>query len=184
MTDRESYKLIGGPYPMPRCRVGGTLTCEFRGRDVKVKSITNAPISWPSVYPNRVSPILCGSLLSAVRLESRNAVAHHWGVSPGIVNKWRRAIGVGKWTPGTRRLIVYYIKKGQRKSRSSESRAKMSAAKRGRPPLPQFRAGALRAACRPKSEAWKRKLSARLRKEWAPGGIRRVQVAKRKRRVR
>lgn len=164
MRDRESFKLIGGPYAMPRCSVGGVLTCEARGRDVTVGGIHDARISWPYMKGRSRTPlILCGDLIRAVQMESAIAVAHNWGISRSTVCIWRRELGVPKWNPGTTRL----------------SKVHMSAAKRGRPALPQFRAAALRAARRPKSEAWKRQLSARLRKEWAPGGVRRLQVEKR-----
>ena len=148
---------------------------------MKVGRMTDAPIPWPRAYiKGPASLILCGDLIHAVRTESANAIAHHWGVGMTTVGSWRRALGVEKWTPGTKRLIGYYIKQGQKLALSAESRAKHSATTRGRPPLPHFRAAALKAAQRPKSEVWKRKLSARMKKEWAPGGIRRAQVTKRK----
>ena len=179
--NRESRRLIYGPYAAPRCHVGDILACEARGRDVKVRRLTDARIPWPDRYKTGVpSLILCGDLIAAVRTESATAVAHHWGVSTQTVWIWRTALTVEKWTPGTMRLVRYYIKQGQKASRSAESRAKHSATTRGRPALPQFRAASLKAAQRPKSEAWKRQMSARMKKEWAPGGTRRVQIAKRK----
>jgi hypothetical protein len=143
--------------------------------------MTDAPIPWPRAYrKGRVSLILCGDLIRAVRTESETAIAHHWGVGITTVLTWRRALGVKKWTPGTKRLISYYIQQGQKASQSDESRRKMSAAKRGRPLTPQCRAAGVKASQRPKSEAWKRKMSAVMKKQWAAGSIRQAQIAKRK----
>lgn len=181
MRERISFELIGGPYAMPRCRVGGILTCEVRGRDVRVGGVHDAPISWPTIYRGGPpSLIVCGDLIRALKTESAIAVAHHWGVALSTVCHWRQALGVPRWTPGTTRLIMYYFKKGQKKSLSATARAKHSATRRGRPLSPEFRAAALRAAKRPKSAAWKRKMSAILRKHWAAGGIRTLRVEQRR----
>lgn len=104
--------LIAGPYTTPRCRIGGTLACRIRG-DVPVDGITDAPIAWPFTryrgagVPQSPCPILilCGDLERAVRTEARNAVAHHFGVDKGVVTRWRRALEVGRITPGTQRSL-------------------------------------------------------------------------------
>jgi hypothetical protein len=175
----ESVRLLFGPYHAPKCRVGSQLDCEARGRSVVVGGISDGLIQWP--YAKKRGPrslILCGDLIEAVALESETAVAHHWGVATITVRHWRRALGVPAETVGSVRLKRHYRAIGREVSRSAESRAKMSAAHAHRPPCPQFREAALEAAKRPKSEAWKKALSERLKREWATG-VRRYRVGKR-----
>ncbi len=166
----ESHRLLFGPYKAPRCRVGAALDCEARGCTVIVAGLHDAPISWPYAKKrgNR-SLILCGDLIKAVALEAASAVAYHWGVSATTVWTWRRALGVPAHTLGSLRLMRHYRAIGRERSRSPQSRAKMGARRAGKPPHPRFKAAALAAARRPKSEAWKRALSERLRREWASG---------------
>ncbi len=107
MIDSERLKLLYGPYLPPKCRIGDKLPCEHRGREVKVRRITDAPIQWPATRGGPLaSPILCGDLIRAVRVESEIAVAHHWGVNENTVSLWRRALGVPAVTNGTRRLLI------------------------------------------------------------------------------
>lgn len=54
-------------------------------------------------------------------------------------------------------------------SRTPEARARMSATRKTRRPPAAFLAAAREAARRPKSESFRAKLSARLRREWASG---------------
>jgi hypothetical protein len=97
--------LIGGPYPPPRLRPGDRAICLKRGQ-VVVAGITDAAIQWP--YSEGVGgkrmPVLCGSLVDAVRTESVEAVAHHWGVSRWTVTRWRRLLNVQMFNEGTRKL--------------------------------------------------------------------------------
>jgi hypothetical protein len=68
VSDEESYRLLFGPYRTPRCHVGGWLTCERRGEEVRVGGLTDAPIQWPHV--RRKGPhslILFGDLVRAVK---------------------------------------------------------------------------------------------------------------------
>lgn len=101
------FKLLFGPYRMPRCRIGGFLICRRLGR-VKVIGISAAPIAWPVARRQGAggmpSLIMCGSLVRAVEQESETAVAHHWGVSIQTVWAWRKSLGVGPHTIGTRLL--------------------------------------------------------------------------------
>jgi hypothetical protein len=88
MIDSERFKLLYGPYLPPKCRIGDKLPCEYRGREVKVRAITNAPIQWPATRGGpRASPILCGDLIRAVGVESEIAVAHHWGVNDSTADQ-------------------------------------------------------------------------------------------------
>src|SRR5437868_2602873 len=102
MHDTERFKLLHGSYKMPRCKVRGFLYCHRRGKRVRVTSIADSLISWPCTG-NR-SPILCGDLVRAVRKESAQAVAHHWGVTPQTVTIWRAAMDVKQNNAGTLNL--------------------------------------------------------------------------------
>lgn len=94
--------LIGGPYSAPPGGAGDSLTCRIRGR-VAIAGHSTAPIPWPFTFASSSRPtfIFCGDLVRAVETESREAVAHWWGVSLETVRLWRRALGVGRMTPGT-----------------------------------------------------------------------------------
>ena len=98
--------LIAGPYKTPRCRVGRELFDFLRG-DLVVIRISEAPIPWPmgrSHHVCRPIPIMTEGLARAVRLESELAVMYYWGVSRWTVCRWRRALGVDRFNPGTREL--------------------------------------------------------------------------------
>jgi hypothetical protein len=96
------YQLLRGPNEPPRTRRGGHLFCERRGT-VKVGGYSDGPIPWPVKWGSR-SLILCGDLIDAVKQESEVAVGHHWGVCIKVVQRWRRALGVEIYNPGTRVL--------------------------------------------------------------------------------
>lgn len=98
--------LIDHSYRPPRLRVGDTVRCEYKGRDVEVALFGDAPMRWPTWRGNggKQLPILAGDLVRAVRQESEQAVCHWWGVSRDTVKRWRRALGVGRMNPGTTAL--------------------------------------------------------------------------------
>jgi hypothetical protein len=101
----DPTRLLFGPYRPPRCRLGRALVCEVRG-EVTVCGITDARIPWPVGKRGRArSLVVCGGLAKAVRRESGLAVCHWWGVTPQTVTKWRKALGVGRVTAGTRRVF-------------------------------------------------------------------------------
>ena len=176
MIDSERYKLLYGPYKVPKCKLGDKLLCEYRDREVTVKGMTDALIQWPCVRKGkRHSPIVCGELVRAIRTESEMAVAHHWGVRYETVWKWRQALNVPRMTNGSRRLRIEYAveqltpevrAKGKEAMHSPEVRAKLSAAKKGRPQHPNTIAACRELGRRPKSEEWKRAMSERSKKMW------------------
>jgi hypothetical protein len=179
ISDAERFKLYHGPYMAPKCRVGGTLFCAYRSKRLKVGGLTDTPIIWPYArHTGPLSMIVCGDLVRAVQTESVLAVAHHWGVARETVWKWRRALGVPMWNEGSLRLHritqperydIQALERARKRSQTPKARAKMSAARKGRPPHPHLRAAATAAARRPKSESFKRQLSLRLRREWQQG---------------
>lgn len=110
MDDRDRFRLLHGPYRMQRCRVGRLLRCTLRG-EVRVAGISDAPIPWPQCRVGGVngrggilSLVICGDLEDALRTESNQAVAYWWGIWPHTVSQWRKRLGVGPVTEGTRRL--------------------------------------------------------------------------------
>jgi len=64
-------------------------------------------IPWP-MHQNagRRSPVVYKGLSKAVRNEFNQAIAHCWGVSGQSVTKWRKAMGVGRETPGSHAIRV------------------------------------------------------------------------------
>ncbi len=179
----QRYRLLGGPYAAPACRVGHKLYCRLRRRRVRVDGLTDTPVTWPFTFRGSGprSLILCGDLARAVRDESVAAVAAHWGVAPETVWRWRRALGVSQYTRGTRQLLrdtipekvdLARLAEARAASRTPEARAKMSATRKGRRLPAAFLAGARAAARRPKSESFRAKLSERLKREWASGARR------------
>jgi hypothetical protein len=99
--------LLSGPYAAPPCERGSRLHCQIRGW-VKVDGMTGAPVPWPWTHDTaekgrggKRSIVLCGDLMSAVRTESAQSVAHHWGVDRKTVYRWRQALGVQRFTLGT-----------------------------------------------------------------------------------
>jgi hypothetical protein len=107
MTDRDRFKLQVSPYRSPRVPVGGVLTCENRDDDVIVVGYSDARIPWP-IGKRRGQRaralIIYGQLAEAVRRESNQAFAFHWGITPQTVTKWRKALDVPRANEGTHRL--------------------------------------------------------------------------------
>src|SRR5437867_1972910 len=104
ISERERCKLFFGPYDPPRTARGKFLVCEWRGK-AKVGGYSDGEIPWPIKWKTRNSLILCGDLVRAVQMESKPAVAKHFGVGEGTVMLWRRALGVEKYNSGTSILM-------------------------------------------------------------------------------
>jgi hypothetical protein len=148
-TTTTGYRLLHGPYRMPRCRLGGRLFCEERGW-VTVERISDGNIPWPQTVVRRSRAfILCGGLAKAVRRESAIAVCHWWGVTPQTVSKWRKALGVPQVNEGTARLYRDYAperltedvrKRALAAANGPEANAKKAAFRLGKPAHPRARA--------------------------------------------
>jgi hypothetical protein len=103
----DRFRLLG-KYRTPRVRVGGMVRCEIRG-EIEVGGFTDRPIPWlKGKTKRRPAIIVYGGLAQAIHRESKQAVAHWWGVKPLTVWQWRKALGVGATTPGTSRLRSDY----------------------------------------------------------------------------
>jgi hypothetical protein len=111
MTKADRVKLLFGPYRPPRLRRGDRAFCLLRDCDVTVTSWTAARIPWPrccapGTHGGGSGILLDDELARAVRHASAAAVCPWWGVSDGVVSRWRRALGIGRaGTEGSWRLI-------------------------------------------------------------------------------
>lgn len=145
MHDAERFRLRYGPYRTPRFKYGAYVKDARRGQ-VKIVGLSNALIPWPmAAKRGGKSPVLYGALLRAVQRESNQAVAHWWGVSGQTVTAWRKALGVRPTTDGTSKLrsahfLEPWARKAQQKAwakaRDPGRRAKIAAARRGKPRPP------------------------------------------------
>lgn len=143
MHNALRYKLHFGPYRAPRFRYGADTFCEVRG-EVQIVGLSSSRIPWPLGRRRGHSSrglVVYGALAKAVRRESNQAVAHWWGVTGQTVTVWRKALGVGS-TTGTQRLRSRYghslaarrgLRRAQAKARDPVRRAKIAAARRGKP---------------------------------------------------
>ena len=141
MDDADRFRLLG-KYRTPRVRVGAVVPCEVRG-DIEVAGFTDGPIPWPlGKTTRRPAIVIYGDLAVALRRESAQAVAHWWGVDAQTVWAWRKALGVGATIEGTSKLRGAYAAepwaaearaKAQAKAGGAGRRAKIAAARRGKP---------------------------------------------------
>jgi hypothetical protein len=177
MTDGDRFKLLFGPYAAPRFEYGRPMDCAVNG-SVIACGLSSGRIPWPVGKRHRGSRgrflIVTGDLEKAIRTESGVAICYWWGVSEFSVSRWRRELGVGRITEGTRRLYRDYaqepagqdaLEKAIARAREPAVRAKMGAARRGRPPHPNTRRASV-AACtgKPLSEEHRRKIGEALRR--------------------
>jgi transposase-like protein len=100
-----------GTYTPPAVRVGERVICMLRDCECKVTSLSSAPLPWPRVQPlehlGGSGLWVCDELVRAIKTESAAALGHHFGVSAGVVWRWRKAFGVGgrATTTGSKRAI-------------------------------------------------------------------------------
>jgi len=86
-------ELLGKKYTLRHCRVGDEIICAVHG--MQVVGGFCGPRSWPRAkVRGRPQLIVCDGLLQALRVESREAIAFHWGVHVATVANWRRALGL------------------------------------------------------------------------------------------
>lgn len=149
MHTSQRFKLRFGPYRTPRFRYGAKVQDEVRG-EVKIVGMTDGRIPWPLAHrtgtPSRIRTlVIYGALAKALRRESNQAVAYWWGVTAQTVTKWRKGLGVRGPTEGERALRSDHFnepwadaarKKAVAKARDPARRAKIAAAKLGKPRPP------------------------------------------------
>jgi hypothetical protein len=142
MDDADRFKLLG-TYRTPRFRYGQTVFCEIHGEAI-ITGLSDALIPWPiGKRPGGRARFATVSkdLLKAIRRESGQAIAHHWGCSLHTVSAWRRALGVGRRTEGSSRLWSEHGKENVAdtlgaawpKARDPERLRKISEARKGQP---------------------------------------------------
>lgn len=147
MEDAERFRLLG-KYRTPRFRIDQRVLCQVRGEMI-VTGITGAPIPWPigKHGAGQHSLIVYKDLAKAVRHESNQAVAHWWSIDPQTVTKWRRTLGVGIVTEGTKRLFRDFMKepwaiesfaKAHSMARAPQRCRKIAEARTGKPRPPQL----------------------------------------------
>ena len=91
LLNHASQRLQYGPYSVPDTRIGDNLFCSAHG--LQVVAGWYGPKQWPRAK-RRAQLIVCGDLLKALSLETRNAIALHWGVHPFTVVNWRKKLGI------------------------------------------------------------------------------------------
>lgn len=160
--------LIGAPYEAPSAERGNWLDDEIAGR-VQVGGWTDAPISWPrKLKTGKAALIVTAELARAIRTESSTAIQEHWGVSLGTVHTWRKALGVGRVTDGTRQLLQE--RTGVPPEAAARGRAviaatpeiaeRVAAGKRGKPAHPNTVAALAKAIRQPRPAEWGRRANA------------------------
>lgn len=122
MEDKERFQLFYGPYEMPRLRYKAWTRCEIRGK-VRAGKISGGRLPWPTVYPTK-SLIVCGGLVQALKVESSQAIAYHWGVTVHTVSRWKRLLDVKGTNPGTLRLLEKWRAELQRLRKNPELAAR------------------------------------------------------------
>jgi len=93
LRDHASQRLQHGPYSVPKTRIGASLFCAAHG--LQVVAGWYGPKQWPRArVKGRPQLIVCGDLVRALSLETRETVALHWGVHPFTVVNWRKKLGI------------------------------------------------------------------------------------------
>ena len=145
VTDADRHRLLFGRYRAPPFRYGDSAFCEVRGEVVLVGR-PSGRVPWPVGRRGSAKSLaVFGGRADAVRRESATAVSYWWGITAQTVSKGRRALGVGPVTEGAHRLksenarqpaIVAGREKARAKARDPVRRAKIAAARRGKPRPP------------------------------------------------
>ena len=162
----------GLKYTPPVAKRGDVLHDVIAG-DVIVGGFTNGAYPW--VYRKDTgSLILCGELIDAVKTEAAVDIMAWYNVSGATVFKWRQALGVDRQNnQGTQRLYKELMpikltndvtEKAREKAALPESIEKIRQAKIGKPAHPNTAKALRKAAGKPKSEEWRQKMSAIMKK--------------------
>jgi hypothetical protein len=139
-------RLLAAPYTPPPLRRGDRTFCLYRDADVTVTSWTGAPIPWPrycrpGTHGGGSGLLLDEELARAVRIESAAAVCYWWGVTPGVVWRWRKALGVARWGTEGSKLLHQEVSergaeaiRGRRPSQETIRQRVQTRKERGYPP--------------------------------------------------
>jgi hypothetical protein len=187
----ERFKLHQVPFVPPTVHIGETINCVIHGPQ-PVLGFSDGRIAWPLIraaHGGRAVPALAGSLIKAVRRESKQAIVYWWGVSEKTVWRWRNALDVPSHNEGTLDLRRAYAAESLHtpaaKERAAESardpkrRAQASAQFKGQPRSPEVIAKMSAALSgRVFNAEWRRRIAAEKRlaalryracgRPWAP----------------
>jgi hypothetical protein len=139
------FKLLG-TYRSPKFKYGQRVNDERRGT-VRIVGLSAGRIPWPiGIGPGGRSLVLYWDLARAVKRESGVAICFWFGIGHCTVRKWRKALGVPAKNEGTlaravahgrsrkgRRAIAAMHNKSRNPTLDAPRRAKISAAKIGKP---------------------------------------------------
>lgn len=164
----ETVRLVDGPYIPPILGIGAWLKCELRG-DLQVGGYSNALIPWPVAMGHAKQLVICRDFLRALKTESREAVAFHFGISRGLISELRRKLGIERLTPGSFRLFRRTIEL----ARTDEARAKISRANEGKGDKmsPEDREKLREIQRRPKPKAWRERMAMYWKRRAATSGM-------------
>ena len=109
--------VLRGTYNPPAVRIGQRLFCRVRHKWCRVTSFTDAPISWPWGQPLKQrgggGVVVNATLERAIRTESAESLRHFFGVTRGVVWRWRKAFGIPRaGTPGSAARIAEVVREG------------------------------------------------------------------------
>ncbi len=108
--------LLRQGYSQRHCRVGDEILCAVHG--MQVVGGFWGPQSWPRArVRGRPQLIVCDGLLSALKIESREAISFHWGVHIATVANWRRALGLTHQITDAVKRIRRQVMHGNRQGR-------------------------------------------------------------------
>jgi hypothetical protein len=111
VKDANHFQLLFGPYQAPPLNHGARTLCLYRDAPGVVTTWSDARIPWPRCHlaegrARGHGLLVDDELARAVRQESAAAVRFWWGVSVGVVWRWRRALGVTRTNnEGSRRRM-------------------------------------------------------------------------------
>ena len=120
-----SVPVLLGSYNPPAVRIGQRVFCRVRHKWCRVTSFTDAPISWPRGQPLKQKGgggvVVNATLERAIRTESAESLRHFFGVTRGVVWRWRKAFGIPRaGTPGSAARIAESSAKGAAAMKSKE----------------------------------------------------------------
>src|SRR5262245_55589607 len=120
--------VLRGTYDPPAVRIDQRVFCRVRHKWCRVTSFTDAPISWPRGQPLKQRGggglIVNATLERAIRTESAESLRHFFGVTGGVVWRWRKAFGILRaGTPGSAARIAESSAKGAAAMKSKERTA-------------------------------------------------------------
>ncbi len=106
IRDIGARRLYFGPYLVPEVTIGDELWCAVHG--LQVVAGWHGPKQWPRAKTRggRHRLIVCGDLIRALKEETCDTVALHWGVHRRTVANWRRVLNCANGCTTAGRLFA------------------------------------------------------------------------------